>query len=75
MSNTYNNQDCAERARHALQAYVESKGERFENNSSEIIDLITDLLHLAADLDEDPIADVLRMARMHYEAEQDEARP
>lgn len=71
---TYNNRDRAERARSALQAYVESRGEAYENSSSEIVDLIADLLHLAADLDEgfDPIDSTIRLARMHFDAERAE---
>jgi hypothetical protein len=70
---TYDNRDRAERARTALQAYIEARGEAFENSSSEIADLIADLLHLAADLDEgfDPVESTLRLARMHFEAETD----
>jgi hypothetical protein len=69
--NTYDNRDRAERARGALQAYIEARGEAFENSSSEIVDLIADLLHLTADLDEgfEPIDSTLRLARMHFEAE------
>ena len=68
---TYDNHDRAERARTALQAYIEARGEALEDSSSEIVDLIADLLHLAADLDEgfDPIDSTLRLARMHFEAE------
>jgi hypothetical protein len=70
---TYDNRDRAERARTVLQAYIEARGEAFENSSSEIADLIADLLHLAADLDEgfDPVESTLRLARMHFEAETD----
>ena len=72
--NTFDNRDRAERARTALQAYVEARHEAFENSSSEIVDLIADLLHLAADLDEglEPIDSTLRLARMHFEAERAE---
>jgi hypothetical protein len=68
---TCDNRDRAVRARTVLQAYIEDRGEVFENSSSEITDLIADLLHLAADLDEgfDPIESTLRLARMHFEAE------
>src|ERR1700687_1052190 len=47
----------ADRAMEALRHYVESKREVLENSSSEIVDLIADLLHLAARWDEgdDPI--------------------
>jgi hypothetical protein len=69
----FDNRDRADRARNALQAYIEDRGEVFENSSSEIADLIADLLHLAADLDEgfDPVESTLRLARMHFEAETD----
>ena len=72
--NTYDNRDRAERARTALQAYIEARGEAFENSSTEIVDLIADLLHLAADLDGgfDPIDSTIRLARMHFEAERRE---
>jgi hypothetical protein len=71
---TYDNRDRAERARAALEAYIEARGEAFENSSSEIADLIADLLHLTADLDEglDPIDSTLRLARMHFEDERAE---
>jgi hypothetical protein len=69
--NTFNNHDRAERARVALQTYIEARGEVFEESSIEIVDLITDLLHLTANLDQgfDPIESTLRLARMHYDAE------
>jgi hypothetical protein len=66
------NETRAERARETLRQYVEAKGEAFESSSSEIADLIADLLHLAAGLDEDDddsVERALRLARMHYEAE------
>jgi len=65
------NEDRAERARAALEQYVTAKGELFEDSSSEIVDLIADLLHLAGRIDEgdEPIDSTLRLARMHYEAE------
>jgi hypothetical protein len=68
---TYDNHDRAERARNALEAYIEDRGDAFENSSTEIVDLIADLLHLTAELDEglDPIDSTLRRARMHFEAE------
>ena len=71
---TYDNRDRTERARIALQAYIEARGEPFENSSSEIVDLIADLLHLTADLDEgfDPIDSALCLARIHFEAERAE---
>jgi hypothetical protein len=63
----------AERARAALQAYVEAKGEVFENNSSEVADLLADLLHLTVRIDQgdDPVESTLRLARMHFDAEHD----
>jgi len=71
---TTSNATRAERAENALRVYIEAKGEAFEDSSSEIVDLIADLLHLAARTDEgdDPIDSTLRLARMHYEAEADE---
>jgi hypothetical protein len=65
------NQTRAERAEQALMQYVEAKGEVFENSSSEIADLIADLLHLTAKLDEgdDPVESTLRLARLHSDAE------
>jgi len=70
------NETRAERARNALEAYIEAKGEAFENSSSEIVDLIADLLHLAERTDEgdDPIDSTLRLAKMHYEAEVEEEK-
>lgn len=67
------NETRAARAMEALRQYVESKREVFENSSSEIADLIADLLHLAAWWDEgdDPIGSTLRLARMHFDAEHD----
>ena len=64
------NEARAERARTALQHYVAAKGEVFENNSSEIADLITDLLHLSVRIDQgdDPVESTLRLARMHFDA-------
>lgn len=61
----------AERAQNALRSYVEAKGEVFENSSSEIADLMADLLHLAARTDqgEEAVESTLRLARMHFEAE------
>jgi hypothetical protein len=69
MANT--NQDRADRAERTLQQYIEAKDEVFEKSSSEIADLIADLLHLAARLDEgdDPVESTLRLAKMHFEAE------
>jgi TorA maturation chaperone TorD len=72
---TTRNDIRAERAQAALQSYVEAKGEVFENSSSEIADLIADLLHLAARLlegentAEETVERCLRLARMHFDAE------
>jgi len=68
------NETRADLANGALRQYVEASGEAFEQNSSEISDLIADLLHLAArwDQGDDPIDSTLRLARMHFDAEQDE---
>ena len=65
------NETRAQRAEAALMQYVEAKREVFENSSSEIADLIADLLHLAAQLDEgdDPVVSTLLLARMHFDAE------
>lgn len=65
------NERRAARAYAALRDYVVAKGEMFEESSSEIVDLITDLLHLAAkwDLGDDPIDSALRLAKLHFEAE------
>jgi hypothetical protein len=61
----------AERARIALAYYVAAKGEVLENSSSEIAELIADLLHLTVRLDEgeQPVESTLRLAQMHFEAE------
>lgn len=68
------NEARAARARTAIEQYVAAKGEIFENNSSEIADLIADLLHLAIRIDQgdDPVESTLRLARMHLEAEHGE---
>jgi hypothetical protein len=65
------NESRAGRARTALQHYVAAKGQVFENNSSEIADLITDLLHLSIRIDQgdDPVESTPRVARMHFDAE------
>lgn len=76
---TPSNEMRAERAENALRAYVEAKGEVFENSRSEIADLIADLLHLI-DRDHNPdedtpewVDDVIRstldLAEMHFDAE------
>lgn len=65
------NEQRAERARAALEHYVTANGEVFENNSSEIADLIADLLHLTVRIDEgdEPVESTLRLARIHYAEE------
>jgi hypothetical protein len=65
------NKTRARRAEIALQNYIEDRGEAYEASSSEISDLIADLLHLAASLDqgEDAVESSLRLARMHFDAE------
>lgn len=61
----------ADRAEKALQTYIEARGDVYEANSSEIADLIADLLHLTMRLDQgdDPIDSTLRLARMHFDVE------
>lgn len=68
---TNSNDNRAERARAALQSYVEAKGEVFENSSSEIAELMADLLHLTVRIDQGdhPVDSTLRLARMHFDAE------
>src|SRR4051812_35207468 len=70
---TSSNATRAERAQNALRAYVEAKGEVCENSSSEIADLMADLLHLAVRTDqgEEPVESTLRLARKHFDAEHD----
>lgn len=65
------NEERARRAESALQAYVEAKGVVYEASSSEIGDLIADLLHLTIRLDQghDPVGSTLRLARLHFDAE------
>ena len=61
----------AQRAETVLRRYVEAKGDSFERSSSEIADLIADLLHLTVRLDQgdDPVTDTQRLARLHFDAE------
>ena len=65
------NETRALRAENALRQYVEAKGEVFEKSSSEIADLIADLLHLTVTIDQgdDAIESTLRLAQMHFDAE------
>ncbi|MFZ3482214.1 hypothetical protein [Sphingomonas sp. 3-13AW] len=60
-------------AEHGLTAYLEVKGESQDGNAS-IIDLITDLLHLATHDGHDPDA-IVRMALMHREGDLDSEDP
>lgn len=57
----------ADRARRALNAYLETKGES-DTDEADITDLIADLLHLAAaeEIDTEPI---LRVAEINFESE------
>jgi hypothetical protein len=66
------NECRADRALTALEHYVVAKGDVLEKSSTEIVDLITDLLHLAARIDEghDPVESTVHLALMHFEAEQ-----
>jgi hypothetical protein len=70
----------AKRAENALRFYIEAIGEVFENSSSEVADLIADLLHLATTMDggetedESTVQAVLDLAQLHYEAETDEEK-
>jgi hypothetical protein len=68
---TSSNDNRAERAQNALRTYLETKGEVFENNSSDIADLIADLLHLAVRTDQgdEAVESTLRLAQMHFDAE------
>jgi hypothetical protein len=66
------NQEKAERAARILQTYVEARGDVVEEaSSSEIADLIADLLHLTVRIDQghEPVDSTLRLARMHFDAE------
>ena len=67
------NETRAERAQIAVQLYVEAKGDVFENSSSEIADLIADLLHHTVIIDDgdDAVESTLRLARLHFDAEHD----
>lgn len=76
MSSEPTNADRRERARTALQQYIEAKGEVYEESSSEVADLIVDLLHLTAEIDERQNGPELavNLALTHFNVEQDEAR-
>lgn len=65
------NTERANRGRITVERYKEGMGEAFEGDSSEIVDLITDLLHYLheVDLGDDPVESTLRLAQSHYEAE------
>jgi hypothetical protein len=76
------NEIRAQRAEDVLIAYVQAKGEEFENSRSEIADLIADLLHLLArdhtpvealmPWQEDIVRSTLDLAQMHFEVEQED---
>lgn len=71
----YSNEDRAERASATLTYYkTEIMKEVCEQNSAEIADLITDLLHLTRlwDQGDDPIESTIRVARINFEAEEEE---
>jgi len=63
------NIDREKRAGEALRAYP---GFEEEDISSSIVDLVSDLLHLARSLDIEPDY-IIHMATMHYDAEVEEA--
>lgn len=59
-----------DRAEIALEIYVKSKGEVFEQSVDEIVDLIADLLHLVERYDAPPDVDlVLGRAKGHWDTE------
>jgi len=69
-----NNTARIERAKRTLKFYTKDKGEHYNENeidSSDPVDLITDMLHLVAALDQgdNPIDSTLRLAKMHFDAE------
>lgn len=71
------NQTRRERAEDSLRSYIEARGEVFEGTSSEAADLIADLLHYIAALDEGPIPigfeslmdKTIQLAELHFNAE------
>lgn len=67
---TEENEDRADRAMHALQAYAEEK-KCDDDTRTMIIDLIADLMHLAEQIGHDHES-ILRMAADHYLAEASE---
>jgi hypothetical protein len=71
MNTEPNNETRRMRAANALRAYIEARGEVFENTSADAADLIADLLHLVVAIDhgDDPVESTLRLARMHFDAE------
>ena len=70
MSET-SNETRAQRAENALREYVEAKGEVFENSSSEIAELIADLLHHVVRIDQgdNAVESTLHLARCHFNDE------
>ncbi|HYH63526.1 MAG TPA: hypothetical protein VD866_02400 [Urbifossiella sp.] len=66
------NNSRAERARATLRGRVEAKGKVFEESDSEVAELMADLLHLAVRIaGSEGAGRVLRVARMHFDAEHD----
>ena len=75
---TKDNKARVERARNMLRDYVEKQlGEKYEESEDEIIDLVTDLRHLAADVSKEQEAEgyridfeeVIRMSEVNFDAE------
>ena len=68
------NDERAERAAAVLEQYKTDMGERYHRDESEIVDLVTDLLHLAEMLnrstkEDDAAQGIIDMALMHFRAE------
>ena len=72
MSET-SNETRAQRAENALMHYVEAKAEVFENSSSEIAELIADLLHHTVRIDqgEEAVESTILLAKSHFYSEHD----
>ena len=71
---TTNNQERRERAAEAVRQYVAAKGEKLEESPEEVVDLMTDLLHLIAWREKGKgvvgvMKRALETARMNLEAE------
>lgn len=57
-------------AREAIRAHAEAKSDGFENDpQDELIDLLTDLRHLAADSSDLDFAQAIRVSKYHFEEE------